>query len=112
MNAEDIKKLEKGINASLVDSISDIIDGVCTMLDENIQQNSADDKQKQTTQMTLQAKIRIDYDINNGFHIKTTIPAKRITQIVGESECEINLSGQDELPGMNGENAGQEESED
>ena len=112
MNTEDTKKLENGINASLIESISDIIDGVCTMLEENIKQNSADDKQKQTTQMTLQAKIRIDYDIKNGFHIKTIIPAKRITQIVGESECEINLSGQDELPGINGENAKQGEPEE
>lgn len=109
MNMETVTKLENGISLSFRNAIGDVIDGVCAMLDENLLQNSADDKQNQTTQMTLQAKIRIDYDIRNGFHVKTTIPAKKITQIVGESECEINLSGQDELPGINGENGDEAE---
>lgn len=113
MKKEDIAQLKKNILKSIDAALEDkgVIEKIAKILEDNLKENSLDDDGNQQTQLIVQPKVKITYALPCDFNIKVDIPAKKVETITGESECSFSCD-QDELPGMNGENAGQEESED
>ena len=91
--------LQQKINANFATALEKVVPDIVCMLTEKRSNNEQSDTGDQSTQLTIQPKIKIEFGRPADFAIKVQIPVKSIRTKTGESEEEFSLNAeQQELP--------------
>lgn len=96
---EAVITLKEKINDNFAIALNKVVPDIIDILEDKLADNESSDTGEQSTQLTIQPKIRIEFAQPSDYVIKITIPVKSIHTRTGESEEEFSLDfEQPDLP--------------
>ena len=98
-NANFSEKLTETIEANFSTALEQVAPNIAEILTANLADNDKSETGDQSTTLTVQAKIRINFTAPGMVDVTVTIPAKKIETVVGTASGGFDFN-QDELPGI------------
>ena len=83
---EAVATLKEKINDNFAIALNKVVPDIIDILEDKLADNESSDTGEQSTQLTIQPKIRIEFAQPSDYVIKVTIPVKSIHTRTGESE--------------------------